>query len=90
MNPLGNKSHEEDVWKDKESGVNWVRDLLPVQIPSARVLALQYNANVVFGPSIAGVAGQAENLLECLRMKRKVMLPFIPEMEPASNYYSRS
>ncbi|SCN76245.1 uncharacterized protein FFB20_05208 [Fusarium fujikuroi] len=72
MNPLGNKSHEEDVWKDKESGVNWVRDLLPVQIPSARVLAFQYNANVVFGPSIAGVAGQAENLLECLRMKRKL------------------
>ncbi|KAF5591285.1 kinesin [Fusarium pseudocircinatum] len=72
MNPLGNKSHEEDVWKDKETGVNWVRDLLPGQVPSARILAFQYNGNILFGPSIAGVAGQAENLLECPRMKRKL------------------
>ncbi|KAF5974760.1 hypothetical protein FBULB1_7631 [Fusarium bulbicola] len=72
MNPLGNDSHEEDTWKDKETRVNWVRDLLPGQVPSARILAFQYNGNSVFGPSIAGVAGQAENLLECLRMKRKL------------------
>jgi hypothetical protein len=74
LNPLGNESHQEDVWTDKGTRTNWVRTLLPKTTPDARVFAYHYNANIVSGSSIAGVAGQARNLLQCLKLKREVKL----------------
>lgn len=72
MNIHGNEGHAERTWTDDETNVNWLRDLLPETIPFARVLAFQYNANVVFSTSAAGVEEQACNLLGCLANARKV------------------
>ncbi|KAH7012254.1 uncharacterized protein B0I36DRAFT_356326 [Microdochium trichocladiopsis] len=71
INVWGNETHAENTWTHAETGVNWLRTLLPTLLPRARVLAFQYNANVVFGTSTAGVQQQAVNLLGCLSMARK-------------------
>lgn len=76
MNVRGNQTHAENTWTHDSTGVNWISSLLPERFPFARILAFQYNANVAFGTSIAGVEEQASNLLECLKVKRKV--PFFP------------
>jgi hypothetical protein len=72
MNLENNDDHANNTWTDKESGTNWLRGLLPSQVPNSRILAYQYNANVAFGTSSAGVEEQAMNLLVCLRSERKV------------------
>ncbi|KAF2180982.1 hypothetical protein K469DRAFT_591005, partial [Zopfia rhizophila CBS 207.26] len=71
MNLENNDGHTDNTWTDKESGTNWLRDLLPSRIPNARILAYQYNANVAFGTSSAGVEEQAKNMLHCLWAERK-------------------
>ncbi|KAL2130461.1 hypothetical protein VTI74DRAFT_6372 [Chaetomium olivicolor] len=71
INIWGNESHAENTWTHDETGVNWPRELLPERLPDARVLAFQYNANVVFGTSTAGIHEQAINLLGCLRTNRE-------------------
>ncbi|KIW86757.1 uncharacterized protein Z519_12670 [Cladophialophora bantiana CBS 173.52] len=72
MNLENNDDHANNTWTDKESGTNWLRDLLSSQVPNSRILAYQYNANVALGTSSAGVEEQAMNLLNCLRSERKV------------------
>ena len=72
INVWGNETHAENTWTHDKTGVNWLRTLLPQLLPHARVLAFQYNANVAFGTSTAGVQQQAVNLLGCLKMVRKV------------------
>lgn len=69
---MGNETHAENTWTHDDTGTNWLRTLLPERVPSARILAFQYNANVARGTSVAGVEEQAVNLLGCLKMKRKV------------------
>ncbi|KAF4333202.1 kinesin [Fusarium beomiforme] len=68
---MGKATHAEGTWTDEGSGVNWIRVILPETLPSARILAFQYNANVAFCTSIAGVEEQAINLLGCLMLRRK-------------------
>ncbi|KAL5583814.1 hypothetical protein FOVSG1_015165 [Fusarium oxysporum f. sp. vasinfectum] len=68
---MGKATHAEGTWTDEESEVNWIRVLLPETLPSSRILAFQYNANVAFYTSIAGVEEQAINLLGCLMQRRK-------------------
>ncbi len=72
INVWGNETHAENTWTHDETKVNWLRTLLPERLPHARILSFQYNANVAFGTSTAGVKEQATNLLGCLRMARKV------------------
>jgi hypothetical protein len=52
--------------------VLWLKDLLPQQLPNARVLLFGYNSNVGLNTSTAGLSGAAENLLARLRVKRQV------------------
>ncbi|KAI1382088.1 hypothetical protein F4677DRAFT_14843 [Hypoxylon crocopeplum] len=35
-----------DAWTDPDTGINWLRDLLPKQIPGARVLTYGYDASL--------------------------------------------
>jgi hypothetical protein len=44
--------------------VNWLRDLLPQQIPSARIMSYGYNSAVQFSKSVAGIGTFAEQLLQ--------------------------
>ncbi len=39
----GSKGYDEEAWV--ETGASWLRDLLPLDIPNARVLSWTYDAN---------------------------------------------
>jgi hypothetical protein len=72
MNVSNNAHHADNTWTRMETGTNWLRDLLPGRLPTARIMAYQYNANIVFSSSHAGVDEQAKNMLVFLSAKRKV------------------
>jgi hypothetical protein len=72
MNVTGSDDHSENTWTENESNTHWLRDFLPELLPRARILAYQYNANVVFKASVAGIKEQAINLLHCLQSERRV------------------
>lgn len=74
LNPFNTEFHAEKTWsaRDGQGGeVLWLRDFLPQQLPTARVLLFGYNSNVAFETSILGVREQAENLLNRLKLKRR-------------------
>ncbi|SLM35073.1 P-loop containing nucleoside triphosphate hydrolase [Lasallia pustulata] len=69
LNPTNTEFHAEATWTVENK--LWLRDFLPPQLPSARVLLFGYNANVAFETSIAGVREQAINLLNRTASKRE-------------------
>ncbi|SLM38551.1 P-loop containing nucleoside triphosphate hydrolase [Lasallia pustulata] len=69
LNPTNTEFHAEATWTVEDT--LWLRDFLPPQLPSARVLLFGYNANVAFETSIAGVGEQAINLLNRIASKRE-------------------
>ncbi|KAA6413113.1 MAG: hypothetical protein FRX48_02857 [Lasallia pustulata] len=69
LNPTNTEFHAEATWTVEDK--LWLRDFLPPQLPSARVLLFGYNANVAFETSIAGVREQAINLLNRIASKRE-------------------
>ncbi|KAA6410460.1 MAG: hypothetical protein FRX48_05882 [Lasallia pustulata] len=69
LNPTNTEFHAEATWTVEDK--LWLRDFLPPQLPSARVLLFGYNANVAFETSIAGVGEQAINLLNRIASKRE-------------------
>ncbi|KAL9114581.1 MAG: hypothetical protein Q9187_007434, partial [Circinaria calcarea] len=69
LNPTNTEFHAEATWTVKDK--LWLRDFLPLQLPSARVLLFGYNANVAFETSVAGVREQAINLLDRIVSKRE-------------------
>jgi hypothetical protein len=84
MNIGGKQEYTDNTWTHDTTRVNWPRSLLPERLPSARILTFQYNANVAFGASIAGVEEQAVNLLECLKLQRNVLCLFARVAAPGS------
>ncbi|ETS83166.1 hypothetical protein PFICI_05042 [Pestalotiopsis fici W106-1] len=68
LDPLGGKSHAEATWTAGKS--LWLRDFLPERLPKARILLFDYNANVAFQTSTAGVLEQAASLLNQLAIAR--------------------
>jgi hypothetical protein len=50
--------------------VVWLRDLLPKQLPDARIMSYGYNSAVQFSKNVSGIATFAEQLLEDLRSWR--------------------
>ncbi|KAH7112117.1 hypothetical protein B0J11DRAFT_187310 [Dendryphion nanum] len=71
MSVWNSDTHADDAWTEKESGTNWLEHLLPQEISDARILAYQYNANVVWKSSSAGVKEQAEMMLHCISTERE-------------------
>ncbi|UKZ53602.1 hypothetical protein TrVGV298_007397 [Trichoderma virens] len=71
MNLENNERHADNTWTDRTTNVNWLKDLLPSRLPNARVLAYQYNANIAFGASSAGINEQAKNMLQCMLQDRR-------------------
>jgi hypothetical protein len=57
--------------KGEEEEVLWLKDLLPQQLPNARVLLFGYNSAIGLNTSTSGLSGAAENLLARLRVKRQ-------------------
>ncbi|KUJ17262.1 uncharacterized protein LY89DRAFT_733128 [Mollisia scopiformis] len=63
MNIWDNPNHHDDTWTHPDSKKNWITDFLPQDLPEARILGFQYNANVVFSTSSASIEEHASNLL---------------------------
>lgn len=70
LDPLGRKLHAEATWT--AGNALWLQDFLPQRLPNARILLFDYNANVAFQTSTAGVLEQAESLLNQLEIARAV------------------
>jgi len=65
----GLNGHYQNTWSaTAPSGeqVNWLKDLLPRQIPNARIMSYGYNSAVQFSKSVAVTETFAEQLLEDL------------------------
>ena len=66
---LGQGEHAKNTWTHS-NGVLWPRDLLPRDIPTARILLFSYNSNVTFNVASGTLRDYAIALLERLRNKR--------------------
>ena len=69
----GLNGHRETSWTDDKSGILWLRDLLPLQLPNARVLTFGYDADTLKltpGVSRLGLNAHAASLVaELLRVR---------------------
>jgi hypothetical protein len=63
----GLNGHYEKTWTTTSQGnVNWLQDLLPQQLPNARIMSYSYNSIVEFSKAVSGIKIFAEQLLEDL------------------------
>ena len=53
-----------------EIGTLWLRDLLPAEIPSARIMTFGYDSALAFSNSVSGIEHKALDLLNRLSAKR--------------------
>lgn len=58
--------HPYRTWTHKESGTLWLRDMLPRDIPEARIFSYGYPSQVLCNQSKAGIRDYATSLLVCL------------------------
>lgn len=65
---LGGDSVE--TWTHPKIKTFWLKDLLPLNVPDARVLTFGYNADVWFGKSTSTFNDHAKGLLSKLVDKR--------------------
>jgi len=71
----GLNGHRERTWTHG-SGTFWLRDLLPEELPGARVFTYGYPSQVFFNRSKAGIREYARQLLQWLaneRLENKVV-----------------
>ena len=69
----GLNGHYLDTWTTTNAAgqkVFWLKDLLPKQLPDARIMSYGYNSALQFSKSVAGIGTFAEQLLEDLRSWR--------------------
>lgn len=68
--------HYEDTWTWKPANANsdtpcnWLKDLLPVEIPNARIMSFRYNSAVAPSHSIGDISTFAVQLVQLLRRER--------------------
>lgn len=60
-----------DTWAARESKKLWLRDFLPNQLPTARIMIYGYNANVAINSGTDGIYEQATNLCGRLYHERR-------------------
>ncbi|KAI9044824.1 LipA and NB-ARC domain protein [Aspergillus affinis] len=75
LNPRGRNDHPFETWTH-QNGTFWPRDLLPHDIPQARVFVYGYNSNIANpqAMSTASVRDHANTLLNLLDMERSPQL----------------
>ncbi len=69
LNPKNAPNFAEQAWTHA-NGTFWPKELLPQEIPQARVLLFGYNSNVALDVSHQGVKEHANTLLDRLVRKR--------------------
>ncbi|KAK5660882.1 hypothetical protein OQA88_12253 [Cercophora sp. LCS_1] len=72
----GLNGHYENTWTAPTTAkhgdpVNWLKDLLPLKLPDARIMSFSYNSKVQFSKSTADVFAFADQLLEQLLAVRR-------------------
>lgn len=55
---------------EHENGSNWLRDFLPEDVPSARIMTFGYESTVAFSKSVAKIEDKSLELLNSLSSKR--------------------
>ena len=58
------------TWRHPESGVVWLRDLLPTAMPKSRIMSYGYDAKIYKSRSTLHMMDNAENLLYEVLAKR--------------------
>ncbi|KEZ41716.1 hypothetical protein SAPIO_CDS6901 [Scedosporium apiospermum] len=66
----GMGGHCVNSWTHQATKCFWLRDLLPVKMPQARIITFQYDTPRLFGQTAYGVPDHAGALLKALRDKR--------------------
>lgn len=71
----GLQGHYKETWASdlvRSSGKPciWLKDLLPSDIPNARILSFGYNSAVAFSKSVSGISEFAEQLLSSTHLER--------------------
>lgn len=64
----GLNGHHETTWTDEKTGVNWLRDCMPIH--NARVLSFSYNSSLQFSKSTSDIYVFADQLLAALLASR--------------------
>ncbi|EFY95321.1 hypothetical protein X797_011171 [Metarhizium robertsii] len=61
--------HAESAYTVRTTRLNWLRDLIPLRMAEAGILAFRYNANILHGASIAGSTCKKEGKDEGTRLR---------------------
>jgi hypothetical protein len=69
LNVSNQKNHAMMSWTH-QNGILWPRDLLPQDVPNARILVFGYNSNIMRNVSQEGIQDHATNLLDRLGRNR--------------------
>ncbi|KAK4189455.1 hypothetical protein QBC35DRAFT_141477 [Podospora australis] len=64
----GLNGHAFRTWTEPKTGTFWLKDLLPTDIPGAKIMTFGYNASLVFGNTIASLEDHALMLLNDIRV----------------------
>lgn len=74
LNPAWNQSHGQDTWT--KNNVLWLQEpeFLPKALPYARVMLYGYNSEVAFDTTTQGLMDIARDLLNRLKVVRKVQM----------------
>lgn len=73
LNPRGSTDHAFSTWT-AANGSLWLKDLLPTEIPNARILVYSYNSSAVFHASQQGIEGEARELMDRVLYRREVCM----------------
>ncbi|KAI1409381.1 Alpha/Beta hydrolase protein [Hypoxylon sp. FL1857] len=60
----GLNGHYLKTWTDEDTGVNWLKDIIPKVVPAARVMSFWYNSTLQFSKSTSDISVFAHQLLE--------------------------
>ncbi|KAK3390389.1 ankyrin repeat protein [Podospora didyma] len=66
----GLNGHYLGTWTDEETGVNWIKDILPSTVPAARIMSFSYNSMLQFSKSTSDFFTFGQQLLESLMAER--------------------
>ncbi|KAK0731910.1 hypothetical protein B0H67DRAFT_90175 [Lasiosphaeris hirsuta] len=70
----GLNGHYLNTWTDEKSGVNWLKDILPQVVQSARVMSFSYNSMLQFSKSTSDIFTFGQQLLESLIAERNTIV----------------
>lgn len=71
LNPRADHEHARRTWTSKRVGTFWPEHMMPVLVPTARIILFAYNSSFVVNTTNAKVGDHALSLLEGLQSQRR-------------------